>query len=96
MLAGLAQSMGGVPMVAKILAIVVMVAGLLSALVSALIALWHAVVGVLLAVGAFPKMQSVAALAAKLQVEEQKVDDFANNKLIPILNRLSVIPLPQK
>jgi vacuolar-type H+-ATPase subunit I/STV1 len=96
LLISLVQSLANVPVVGKVLSIIVMVALLAGPCVTALVALWHSLVGVMAALGAIPGLSGLQSLAAKLKAEDGVVDDWANNKLLPILNRISAIPLPQK
>lgn len=85
--------LGNIPLVGGILAKVVVFALPASAVVTALVAVWHAVVGVVSALSvAFP---SLAGLAASLKADEDKITSFSNSWILPILNRLSLLPLPK-
>jgi hypothetical protein len=90
---GLAAS---VPVVGTYLAIVLPYALALPLLVTSFVALWHAIVVFLSAVGAIPGLSSLSALGVKLSADEQIISDFSQSKLLPILNQLSAIPLPKK
>ncbi len=89
---------GTIPAVEKVLIVVVAVAVALILLVNALVALWHAIVSVIASVGAILKIfgTDITPLIDKLKVSDQKVADFSQGTLIPILNRISAIPLPKK
>lgn len=89
----LGSSAQSIPMVAKVLGIVVVAAGVLSGVISALVGVAHGVVGILKAIGAVSK--PVADQAVKVDVVEQKAEGFMIGKVLPILDRLSLIPLPK-
>lgn len=94
LLISLVQSVSGVPMVAKVLLVIVMGAGVAASLASALVALWHSLVLIFQAIGLVSP--ACTKIADKLAADEAKINDFEQGKLLPILNRLSAIPLPKK
>lgn len=67
-----------------------------SAVVTALFALWHAFVGVLLALSLIPGLSGLAAFANQLKTLEDSTEGFFAGKIKPILDRLSLIPIPKK
>lgn len=96
-LIGLIGALASFGPVGKVLAVVVSLAASLAVVASSIVALWHALVAVSAALALLPYVGgSFSKAAAFLKAEESTVDDFVNNKLIAILNRLSAIPLPQK
>lgn len=92
---------GALPVIAsygaagKVVAIVIAAAGGLSGLVTAIVALWHAVVLVMKAIAIMPGLGAMSKVSDMLAADEQKIDDFSQGKLLPILNRLSVVSLPK-
>lgn len=92
--------LGLLPMVAsygavgKILATIIAVAGGLSGVVTALVAMWHALVLVLQALSILPGLSSLASLAQALAADEAKITSFSQGTLLPLLNRLSAVQLP--
>lgn len=93
MLVGLLTSAESLPVVAKVLVYVVLGVQVASAAVTALVGLAHAGLGLMKAVGIVSK--PVADSEAKIEASEQKAEGFLNDKVMPILNRLSQIPLPK-
>lgn len=89
-------ALAAVPVVGKILVVVVASAGALAGVSSALVAMWRAVVLVLASLSLVPGLSGLKAVADKLKTSQDAVDDFEQNKILPILNRLSTIPLPKK
>ena len=87
---------GSVPVVGHYLAIILPYAMALPVLVTSFVALWQAVVVFLGALGSIPGLSFLSSISAVLAADEQKVNDFAQGKLLPILNQLSAIPLPKK
>ncbi len=87
---------GQIPVVGHLLVVVLPYLLAIPVLVTAFVGLWHAVVVFLKAVGQFPGLGGLSAVADSLQVEEKVIDDFTKNVLLPILNQLSSIPLPKK
>lgn len=85
--------LGSIPVVGSVLAVVAKFAIPASACVTALVAVWHAVVGVLTALSL--AVPSLAGVAASLKADEDTITSFENSWILPILNRLSLIPLPQ-
>lgn len=96
MLIGLVQSLGSVPLVGKVLMYVVIFSGVAASLASAVVALWHGAVLFLQALSIIPGLSSLKKVADWFSAEESKIGDFEQGKLLPILNRLSAIPLPKK
>lgn len=91
---GLLSSLASTGTFGKSLAIFVAVVGGVSGLVSGLMLLWQAVIKILQALAIIPGLSSLAALAVKLQADEQSVSSWENSFLLPILNQLSAIPVP--
>lgn len=88
--------MAGFPVLAKVLVLVVGIAPTLGAITTAIVSMWHMAIAVLTGISALPGCQKLQAIAAKLQADDAKVDDFEQSKILPFLNRLSAVPLPQK
>jgi hypothetical protein len=93
--------LGALPVIAssfgpagKVLAIVIAVAGGLSGVVTALVMLWHAVVIVVKALSVMPGLSALAKVSDMLSADEQKISDFSQGKILPVLNRLSAVQLP--
>ena len=86
--------LSGVPALAPVVAIVGKVLGMslgLAAVCTALVAFWHAVVGLLVALEKlFPVLHGVAEWA---HAEEDKVGAIVN-KAASILNELSILDIP--
>lgn len=93
--------LGALPIIAsygaagKVLAIAIAVAGGLSGVVTALVALWHALVLTIKALAVMPGLTSLSKLADTLAADEQKITDVSQGKILPILNRLSAVSLPK-
>jgi hypothetical protein len=86
--------LGNIPVVGHYLSLLVSFALPLTAVVTALVAVWHAVVGIVAAVAALPGMSKLQGLADSLKADEDKLVSFENSWILPILNRLSMLPLP--
>lgn len=90
-------ALGNYGPVGKVLEVVVGLAAGLAGVSSAVVILWHGLVGLFQALALLPYVgQAFSKLANFFTVEEPKLDDFVNNKLVAILNQLSAIPLPSK
>lgn len=83
-----------VPYVGTFLAAVVGYALPLSAVVTALVAVWHAVVIAMGVLAMVPALKGLAPLANTLKTDDAAVTGFVSTWLTPILNRLSLLPLP--
>lgn len=94
LLTGVLTFLAQVPYVGPVIAIIVKFALPLVAVVTAIVAVWHAVVLALQALAMVPGLQGLANLANSLKTSEDKVDGFVNTYILPALNRLSVLPLP--
>ena len=93
---GILQFLGGIPAVGPVLATIVTYALPAVAVITALVALWHAIVVCIGALAVVPGLQGLAGLAAKLSGADLKVDGFVKTYVLPFLNRLSMLPLPTK
>ena len=87
--------LGSIPVVGHFLAIALPVAAALPIAVSAFVALWHAVVMMIAALAGIPGLQGLKNIADSMKAKEDNVSSFANGKLLPLLNRISAIPLPK-
>jgi len=93
---GLLTFLGQVPYVGPILATIVSLALPVTAVVTALVACWHAVVMVFSALAMVPGLGSLQALADKLKHSEELFGGFVSKYVLMFLNRLSMLPLPKK
>lgn len=91
LLTGLAQ----VPAIGKILVWVVGGAAVVAGIATAVVSLWHAAVVSVKALSQIPGLQGLVDVATHMSTTEAAINDFENNSLLPILNRISVIPLPK-
>jgi hypothetical protein len=96
LLMSMIQMVSSIPSVGPILAKAVALAGLLSAAASAVVGVWHALVGVIVALSKVPGLQSLQALSEKLRMYDDQAQGVLNQYILPSLDRLSVLPLPQK
>jgi hypothetical protein len=78
-----------IPVAGPVLAKIAAIALIVSAVVTALIGVWHSVIKVVQALG-------MVALAAKLQAYDDEAEGVLNKYVLPILDRLSLIKVPQK
>lgn len=93
MLIGLLSSAESLPVVAKVLVYVVIGVQVLSAVVTGIVAMAHGGLAVMKGVGIASK--PMAEKEASLEAQEAKAEGFLNDKILPVLNRLSQIPLPK-
>lgn len=93
MLVGL---MSAIPVVGGILAKIIMIAAPLTVAVTALVALWHALVVFVSALAVMPGLEGLKTISEKLKASEEQATGFVHNYILPILNRLSMIPIPEK
>jgi hypothetical protein len=88
------QMAAGVPAIGKVLAVVLGALVGVSAVVTALVAIWHAAVALVTAVATIPGLSGLAALAKSMQADSAVVD-ADSNQLLSWVERLSAIPVPQ-
>lgn len=86
---------GGMPSVGKYMALGLSIIVSLGAVATAIVGMWHGLVVLLQALASVPGLQGLKGVADSMKVQEDKIKDFENNKLLPILNRLSAISLPK-
>jgi hypothetical protein len=86
---------GKIPAIGAALSVLVEASLALIVLVNAFVAAWHGVIVILNAFAAIPGLSGLSSVANSLAVDEKIVDDFAQNKILPILNQISAIPLPK-
>lgn len=90
------QFLSGMPSVGPILVKVLGFVLGASVIVTALFAVWKAVVAVMLAVANIGGMSGLKDLANKLSMEEDSAEGFFKGKVMPILDRLSLLAPPQQ
>lgn len=83
-----------VPYIGPVIAVVVQYALPAVTVVTAFVAVWHAVVLALSALAAVPGLQGLSNLANALKTDDNAVEGFVSTWIVPILDRLSVLPLP--
>ena len=86
--------LAAIPAVGPILAKIVSVAAPVSAGVTALVACWHAVVVALAGLAHVPGLSKLQGAADFFKTTEDKIASFEHGWLMPILDQLSMIPLP--
>jgi len=86
--------LGNVPFVGHYLALVIGYALPISGVITALVAVWHAVVALLGVLASVPGLSVLANVANALKTDTDAVDGFLAQWVTPILNRLSMLPLP--
>jgi hypothetical protein len=87
--------LGSIPVVGKVLAVAIPAIAGLAGCVTALVAIWHGFVALLVGLAKIPGLSGLAGFAEKMKNDESKVDGFLQGTLFPLLNRLSAIPVPQ-
>lgn len=85
----------GIPMIGQIASVVVGVVTVLTMLVNGFVLAWHGLVVLMASLAQIPGLSGLQSLSDSLKADETKIDDFANNVLLPILNQLSAIPIPK-
>jgi hypothetical protein len=90
----LVSMVSSIPAVGKILAVVLGALVGLSAVVTALVGVWHAVVAMVTALASLPGLDGLKTLAASLQADSAVVD-ADSNQLLSWIERLSALPIPQ-
>lgn len=85
-----------VPVVGPWVAIALKVLLPLSVIATAVVALAHATIAVMKAMALIPGLAGLSALSDKLKVKADAAEGFFNTKVKPILDRLSLIPLPKQ
>lgn len=89
----LISSISGVgPILAKIIPIILVASGIISGVIAA----WHGLNGLILGLSKIPGLSVLSGIAVKVQSLDDEAEGFLNKWVIPILNRLSLIPIPQK
>ena len=83
-----------IPVVGTWLAAIVSYAIPASAVVTALVALWHALVLALVALAQVPGLSGLAGIANTLKTDDDAVEGFVSTYILPVLKQLSLLPLP--
>jgi len=96
LLASVLQMLSSMPYVGPVVVWALALMLPVSALISALVLLWQAAVKVLSALAIIPGLSGLAGAAAWLKTEDDAVEGWISGVLKPILDRLSLIPLPSK
>lgn len=86
--------LAAIPAVGPILAKVVAIAVPVSAVATAIVAVWHACVVALAALAHIPGLSKLQGAADFFKTTEDKIVSFEKGWLMPILDQLSMIPLP--
>jgi len=89
------QIVNQIPVLGPYLVLMVKIVGIVSGVISALVALLHAVVIALQGLAKVPGLEKVAVIADKLSHNEEAASGILNKYVFPILAQLSVIPLPK-
>lgn len=84
----------GIPVLGPVLAVIISYAMPVAGIVSAIVALWHGVVLALQALALIPAFKGLSSVATALQTDENAADSFINTWVTPVLDQLSMIPLP--
>lgn len=90
----LVQMVAGIPAIGKYLAFALGALVGLSAVVTALVGVWHAAVAAITALAAFPGLGGLSSLSASMQADSAVVD-ADSNQLLSWIERFSAIPIPQ-
>ncbi len=77
-----------------VLALIISHVGIILGVITALVAVWHAVVQLLIALSKIPGWGSLGTLANKLLADSEVIDKDSN-WLIQFLNQLSAVKPPQ-
>jgi hypothetical protein len=94
-ISGLLSGFAALPLVGKYVAIAVSVFFALIAVVNSIVLVWHGLVMLMNALASVPGLSGLQKIADAMLADEKLISDFASNKLLPILNRLSAIVLPK-
>ena len=86
--------LSSIPVLGPYLAVAMQWAVALSGIVTALVAIWHAVVLAVGALAKLPGLSGLAGLAASLSTDDTAVEGFVNTYILPLLSQLSLLPLP--
>jgi hypothetical protein len=78
------------PVLIKVLDILLAAA----AIITPLVGVWRAVVALMQAAAKVPGLGGLSNLAAKLTADDNAVEGFVNNTLLPIVQDLSLISIP--
>lgn len=87
--------LASIPVIGAFLAKVMPYLAAIPVAVSAFVAVWHAIVLALKAVAMIPGLSKMGAVAEMLAAKEEKITSFQNGTLLPVLNRLSAVPIPK-
>lgn len=87
--------LGSIPAVGPYLVIAMNWAVPAAGIVTALVAVWHAVILAIVALAKIPVLSSLSGLANSLTTDDTAVEGFVNTYILPVLNQLSMLPLPQ-
>lgn len=87
--------LAAVPVIGPILVKILAYALPASAVATAIVALWHATIGFMVALAAVPGLSGLSKVATELQTDENATDTFVNTYVLGILSQLSLIPVPK-
>lgn len=94
LISGVLQMVSHLPLVGHYASVIIGAAVALSAVVTALIGVWHSIVLLAHALAQVPGLQGLQKLADALKADEDSINSYANGFLLPLLDRLSAVPLP--
>ncbi len=87
--------LGSIPAVGPYLVIVMNWAVPLSGVITALVAVWHAIVLAMSALANIPALAGLKKYANALSTDDTAVEGFVNTYILPVLSQLSMLPLPK-
>ena len=87
--------LNSIPAIGPYLVIVMNLAVPLSGIVTALVAVWHAVVLFLMALSKLPALSGLANFANTLSTAETTAEGYINTYVFPVLRQFSMLPLPK-
>lgn len=88
--------LGNIPAVGPVIATILSYALPVSAVATAIIACWHGLVGLVVALSMVPGLHGMKPLADKLKLAATPVDSFINTWIVGLLKQLSLLPAPQQ
>lgn len=92
----LLAAIGSIPAVGPVLAKAIAVAAIILPAATAIVAVWHSLIGLVVSLSKVPGLSSLQGVADKLNVWDQEAEGVLNQYVLPLLNRLSALPVPEK
>lgn len=88
--------MDKVPLIGHALGLVATYTVPVCGVLTAVLGLWHGLVLLLMALAKVPGLEKLAPIAEKLKVVDDGADSVWKKYVLPLMDRLSMLPMPKK